>query len=138
MILPEKGSCVWAEARYSPFFMDAPEALREFLMYVLAHLIEHPKQASIAVGTTSSGATSYRVRLAPDDVKRVVGKNGFTISAIRSLLNVAAQKYGVKISLRVDGVREEDETRLMPEDVPAAEEASATAPAPAEKEQTSA
>jgi predicted RNA-binding protein YlqC (UPF0109 family) len=89
--------------------MDAPEALREFLMYVLAHLIEHPKQASIAVGTTSSGATSYRVRLAPEDVKRVVGKNGFTISAIRSLLNVAAQKYGVKISLRVDGVREEDE-----------------------------
>jgi len=89
--------------------MDAPEALREFLMYVLAHLIEHPKQASIAVGTTTSGATSYRVRLAPDDVKRVVGKNGFTISAIRSLLNVAAHKYGVKISLRVDGVREEDE-----------------------------
>jgi uncharacterized protein len=89
--------------------MDAPEALREFLMYVLAHLIEHPKQASIAVGTTASGATSYRVRLAPEDVKRVVGKNGFTISAIRSLLNVAAQKYGVKISLRVDGVREEDE-----------------------------
>lgn len=89
--------------------MDAPEALREFLMYVLAHLIEHPKQASIAVGTTTSGATSYRVRLAPEDVKRVVGKNGFTISAIRSLLNVAAHKYGVKISLRVDGVREEDE-----------------------------
>ena len=78
-------------------------------MYVLAHLIEHPKQASIAVGTTTSGATSYRVRLAPEDVKRVVGKNGFTISAIRSLLNVAAHKYGVKISLRVDGVREEDE-----------------------------
>jgi len=94
--------------------MDAPEALREFLMYVLAHLIEHPKQASIAVGTTSSGATSYRVRLAPEDVKRVVGKNGFTISAIRSLLNVAAQKYGVKISLRVDGVREEDEGGAAP------------------------
>ncbi len=91
--------------------MDAPEALREFLMYVLAHLIEQPKQASIVVGRTSSGATSYRVRLAPEDVKRVVGKNGFTISAIRSLLNVAAQKYGVKISLRVDGVRDEEEGR---------------------------
>ena len=88
--------------------MDAPEALREFLMYVVANLIEHPEQASIAVGTTASGAFSYRVRLAPDDVKRVVGKNGFTISAIRSLLTVAAHKHGVKISLRVDGVREED------------------------------
>lgn len=88
--------------------MDAPEALREFLMYVVANLIDHPEQASIAVGNTSSGAVSFRVQLAPDDVKRVVGKNGFTISAIRSLLNVAAHKHGVRISLRVDGVLEED------------------------------
>lgn len=88
--------------------MDAPEALREFLMYVIANLIEHPKQASIAVGTTSSGAVSYKIHLAPDDVRRVVGKNGFTISAIRSLVNVAAAKHGVKVSLRVDGMRDED------------------------------
>ena len=88
--------------------MDAPEALREFLMYVIANLIEHPKQASIAVGTTQAGAISYRIHLAPEDVRRVVGKNGFTISAIRSLVNVAATRYGVKVSLRVDGVREED------------------------------
>ena len=88
--------------------MDAPEALREFLMYVVANLIEHPKQASIAVGTTSSGAISYRITLAPDDVRRVMGKNGFTISAIRSLMNVAARKHGVRVSLRVDGAVEED------------------------------
>ena len=77
-------------------------------MYVVANLIDHPDQASIAVGTTTAGAVSYRVQLAPDDVKRVVGKNGFTISAIRSLMNVAARKHHVKVSLRVDGVREED------------------------------
>lgn len=88
--------------------MDAPEALREFLMYVIANLIEHPQQASIAVGTTSTGAVSYKIHLAPDDVRRVVGKNGFTISAIRSLVNVAAARHGVKVSLRVDGVRDED------------------------------
>lgn len=88
--------------------MDAPEALREFLMYVVANLIDHPGQASIAVGTNVNGAISYRLQLAPDDVKRVVGKNGFTISAIRSLMNVAARKHNVKVSLRVDGVREED------------------------------
>ena len=89
--------------------MDAPEALREFLMYVVANLIEHPKQASIAVGTTQGGAVSFRIQLAPEDVRRVVGRNGFTISAIRSLVNVAAQKHGVKVVLRVDGVEEEDE-----------------------------
>ncbi len=107
--------------------MDAPEALREFLMYVVANLIEHPKQASIAVGTTQSGAISYKIHLAPDDVRRVVGKNGFTISAIRSLVNVAAAKHGVKVSLRVDGMQDEefetestsrDEAEASPEDGP--------------------
>ncbi|MCE9519587.1 MAG: KH domain-containing protein [Verrucomicrobia bacterium] len=88
--------------------MDTPEALREFLMYVVANLIDHPAQASIAIGTNTNGAISYRLQLAPEDVKRVVGKNGFTISAIRSLMNVAARKHDVKISLRVDGVNEED------------------------------
>ncbi|CAN5730304.1 KH domain-containing protein [soil metagenome] len=87
--------------------MNAPEALREFLMYVVANLIDHPEQASIAVGTTTAGAISYKIHLAPDDVRRVIGKNGFTISAIRSLVNVAADKHGVKVSLRVDGVQEE-------------------------------
>jgi predicted RNA-binding protein YlqC (UPF0109 family) len=77
-------------------------------MYVIANLIENPKQASIAVGTTSSGAVSYKIHLAPEDVRRVVGKNGFTISAIRSLVNVAAARHGVRVSLRVDGVRDED------------------------------
>ena len=88
--------------------MDAPEALREFLMYVVANLIEHPKQASIALGHTSSGAISYKIQLAPDDVKRVIGKNGYTISAIRSLVNVAAAKHRLKVSLKVNGVKDED------------------------------
>ncbi|TLD70862.1 KH domain-containing protein [Phragmitibacter flavus] len=95
--------------------MNAPEALREFLMYVVANLIEHPKQASIAVGTTQSGAVSFRIQLAPDDVRRVVGRNGFTISAIRSLVNVAAHKHGVRVVLRVDGVSDEDEAEHMGE-----------------------
>ena len=98
--------------------MNAPEALREFLMYVVANLIDNPKQASVAVSHTSTGVVAFRVHLAPDDVRRVVGKNGFTISAIRSLLNVAAGKYGVRVSLRVDGAKDfefESENAPKPE-----------------------
>ncbi|MBL9134102.1 MAG: KH domain-containing protein [Verrucomicrobiaceae bacterium] len=86
--------------------MDAPEALREFLSYVVANLIDHPEKATIAVGPGSNGAVSYRVQLAPEDVRHVIGKNGMTVSAIRSLLNVAAEKHGIKISLRVDPAKD--------------------------------
>ena len=75
-------------------------------MYVVASLIEQPQQASIVVGTTASGTISYKIYLAPDDLRQVIGKNGFTISAIRSLVNVAAQKHGVKVSLHVNSAEE--------------------------------
>ncbi len=99
--------------------MDAPEALREFLSYVVANLIDHPQQASIAIGTNVNGAVTYRVQLAQEDVRHVIGKNGMTASAIRSLLNTAAAKHGIKISLKVGSAKDED-----------AEAASATDEAP--------
>jgi predicted RNA-binding protein YlqC (UPF0109 family) len=86
--------------------MDAPEALREFLAYVVANLIDHPQQASIAINHTAGGAVSFRVQLAPEDVRQVIGKNGLTISSIRSLLNTAADKHGIKVSLKVGAARD--------------------------------
>ncbi len=87
--------------------MDAPEALREFLSYVVANLIDEPQQASIAIGHNASGAVVFRVQLAPNDVRRVIGKNGMTVSSLRSLLNVAAERHGIKVSLKVGAVRDE-------------------------------
>jgi predicted RNA-binding protein YlqC (UPF0109 family) len=86
--------------------MDAPEALREFLAYVVANLIDHPQQASIAINHSPSGAVSFRVQLAPDDVRNVIGKNGLTVSSIRSLLNTAAEKHGIKVNLKVGAARD--------------------------------
>ncbi len=88
--------------------MNAPEALREFLSYVVANLIDHPQEASIAIGHTTAGATTYRVQLAPEDVKRVIGKHGHTISAIRSLMNTAAHKHGIKVTLKIGTTKDDD------------------------------
>lgn len=88
--------------------MDAPEALREFLAYVVANLIDHPQQASIAISHNAAGAVIYRLQLAPEDVRHVIGKNGLTISSIRSLMNTAAEKHGIKISLKVGAAQDLD------------------------------
>ncbi|MBV6500129.1 MAG: hypothetical protein CJBNEKGG_02598 [Prosthecobacter sp.] len=101
--------------------MDAPEALREFLAYIVANLIDHPQQASIAVSRNTAGAVVYRVQLAPQDVRHVIGKNGLTVSSIRSLLNTAAEKHGIKVSLRVGAARD-FETEETPEQEQAREE----------------
>ncbi len=88
--------------------MDAPEALREFLTYVVANLIDHPKEATIASGRNANGGLVFRVMLAPEDVRLVHGRNGMTASAIRSLLQTAAERHGLKVSLKIGSVRDED------------------------------
>ncbi|SKA98240.1 hypothetical protein SAMN02745166_02710 [Prosthecobacter debontii] len=108
--------------------MDAPEALREFLTYVVANLIDHPQQASIAIGHNANGVLVFRVQLAPEDVKHVLGKNGMTASSIRSLLSAAAEKHGVRVNLKIGAVREAaegDDEGLEAEPIRDSEKASA-------------
>lgn len=104
--------------------MDAPEALREFLAYVVANLIDHPQQASIAINHSAAGVVVYRVQLAPEDVRHVIGKNGLTISSIRSLMNTAAEKYGLKISLKVGAGQDESESEESAEQLQQQEDTS--------------
>lgn len=105
--------------------MDAPEALREFLAYVVANLIDHPQQASIAISHNAAGAVIYRVQLAPEDVRHVIGKNGLTISSIRSLMNTAAEKHGIKISLKVGAAQDLDDEESAEQEKQREEAASA-------------
>lgn len=107
--------------------MDAPEALREFLAYVVANLIDHPKQASIASGRSPTGALVFRVILAPEDVRRVHGKNGMTASAIRSLLATAAEKHGIKVSLKISSSKEATGPEENADEPPANENSGETA-----------
>ena len=49
----------------------------------------------------SARATVVRVRVAPDDMGRIIGREGRTIKAVRSLLFYAGQKQGRRIVLDI-------------------------------------
>jgi predicted RNA-binding protein YlqC (UPF0109 family) len=72
-------------------------------------LIDHPQQASIAIGHNANGVLVFRVQLAQEDIKHVLGKNGMTASSIRSLLNTAAEKHGIRVSLKIGAARDLDD-----------------------------
>ena len=81
--------------------MDSPTALQEFLEYVVAQLIKHHDHASV-VHEIDNDRHIYRVLLHPDDVGKIIGKNGYTVSAIRSLMNAAGAKTNTRTVLKVD------------------------------------
>lgn len=81
--------------------MEAGLAVHEFLEYVVVQLIKHPEEASV-LHEKDDERHLYKIRLHPDDAGRVIGRNGKTISAIRSLAIASAQLNDIRVDVELD------------------------------------
>lgn len=89
--------------------MDAlANKIRNFLQYIVIHIIEDKDQATLKLSKSSEDKTlNFRLILSERDVAKIIGKNGFTASAIRSLIKASGEKENVSVVLRVNSVTEE-------------------------------
>ncbi|HMO79940.1 MAG TPA: KH domain-containing protein [Pyrinomonadaceae bacterium] len=73
--------------------------MKEAIEKIVRALVGSPDE--VEVSEVSDGGKNVRiaVRLAPDDYGRVIGREGRTIKAIRSLLFFAGQKKGRRFQL---------------------------------------
>ena len=85
------------------------EKLRNFLQYVALKLIDDPTQAQLKVAELSPKRLRFKLVLAKPDVAMLIGRNGFTASAIRSVLKAAADREAVQVSLQIHSHEEEAE-----------------------------
>lgn len=65
---------------------------------IVKGLVGAPDAVEVSEETTDR-ATIIRVRVAPDDMGRIIGRDGRTIKAVRSLLLYAGQKQGRRVVL---------------------------------------
>jgi predicted RNA-binding protein YlqC (UPF0109 family) len=75
-------------------------AMQGFLEYVIKGIVEHPDQVTVTP-VDQRGTTVYELRLHGDDVGRVIGKQGMTINAIRSLLQAGSARKGLRCALEI-------------------------------------
>lgn len=85
------------------------ERLRNFLQYVAVKLIDDPSQAQLKVAELAPKKLRFKLVLAKADVAMLIGRNGFTASAIRNVLKSAAEKEGVQVTLQIHSHEEEAE-----------------------------
>jgi predicted RNA-binding protein YlqC (UPF0109 family) len=85
------------------------ERLRNFLQYVAVKLIDDPSQAQLKVAELGPKKLRFKLVLASADVAMMIGRNGFTASAIRNVLKAAADKEGVQVALQIHSHEEEAE-----------------------------
>lgn len=74
--------------------------MQAFLEYVVKGLVDRP-DAVLITPVEQSGAVRYELRLHPTDVGKIIGRQGATIQAIRSLLQVGAARKGQRCSVEI-------------------------------------
>jgi predicted RNA-binding protein YlqC (UPF0109 family) len=74
--------------------------MQAFLEYVVRGLVDHAEDATVTP-VEREGTTVYELRLNPQDVGRVIGRQGMTINAIRSLVLAGSAKKGLRCTLEI-------------------------------------
>jgi uncharacterized protein len=74
--------------------------MQGFLEYVVKGLVQNADAVTITP-VAREGATIYQLRLDPQDVGKIIGRQGQTINAIRSLLQAGSAKKGLRCSLEI-------------------------------------
>lgn len=74
--------------------------MKELVEHIVTALVDHPNDVRVTE-VDGEKTVIFELRCHPDDVGKVIGKNGKTIGAIRTLLSTAAAKQGRRVMLEV-------------------------------------
>jgi uncharacterized protein len=74
--------------------------VREFLEFVIRGLVDYPDDVIVTQGEDGE-YLFFLLTMRPGDVGKVIGRNGHTINAIRSVLAAVAAKSGKKVAVDI-------------------------------------
>ena len=74
--------------------------MQAFLEYVVKGLVSHPDDVTVTP-VAHDALTIYELRMHPDDVGKIIGRQGMTINALRSLLLAGSAKQALRCTLEI-------------------------------------
>ena len=80
--------------------------MRNLLEFLLLHLVQHPDAIEV-LEEENDGLTEFTLRVHPEDIGRVIGRQGRTIQAIRTLAKVRAIQDNIRVRINVDDSADE-------------------------------
>ena len=78
----------------------------QMLSYLLRSLVDRPEELVI-VPLADVGGVSFHVQAAADEIGKLIGKNGRTARAVRTILSGNAARLGRRYSVDFDGRNQE-------------------------------
>ena len=82
-----------------PDVTESAETVREVVVQIVEALVDYPEEVMVEIVRVADGEYILRVKVGSEDQGKVIGKQGRTANAIRSLARAAGMKYRLKVSV---------------------------------------
>ncbi len=89
--------------------------MKHLLEFILVHLVTQPEAVEVIEEEGYNGPI-YHLRVHPEDVGRVIGKQGKIIKAIRKVAQIRAIKDGRWVQVVLDSENEDQQEQFAPTD----------------------
>ena len=74
--------------------------MKELVLFLAKNLVNHPEAVEVTE-TQGETASVLELRVAKEDLGRVIGKQGRTAKSMRTILNAAASRTNRKVVLEI-------------------------------------
>ena len=74
--------------------------MKDLLLYIARNLVEHPDDVTVTE-VQGTDELTLELRVAPDDMGKVIGRQGRIAKEIRTVMRSYAQRCGVKVSVDI-------------------------------------
>jgi uncharacterized protein len=75
--------------------------MKEFIEFIAKHLVDAPDNVVVEESTPEENKVVLQLKVQADDVGKVIGKQGKTAQAMRTLLTAIAAKDGKRAILEI-------------------------------------
>ncbi len=75
--------------------------MKELLLYMAQNLVDHPE--AVTVTEISGEETTLELRVAPEDMGKVIGRQGRIAKEIRTIIKSVAQRKGQHVNVEIIG-----------------------------------
>ena len=75
--------------------------MKDLIEFLARALVDDPESVSVDSFEEHDGTLVYELRVAEDDVGKVIGRNGRTVNALRTVVRAAAVRDGRRVLVDV-------------------------------------
>ncbi len=74
--------------------------MKEFIAYLIQNLVEKPESVEVQIEEGQQG-TVVAVKVAEEDVARVIGRQGRTIQSLRTIAMTVGARFGRRVRIEL-------------------------------------